>query len=370
MESLANIKSIEHLPSNPQYEKLPLGQLRQYLLKANAKDIIIKANFGVETALIDLMSISEHINIPDSLSEAYAKSFTNSDISLFEHYTEVVEKGERATNGFISNLKGKLFEVELKDTLSEAYPGYEFELAADPTNPVWDIKGFNIEDHTEILVQAKMGGTHYVADIIERIHDNPNVMFAVSEEISDKIIAIDPDLADQIIPTDVSNYDFTHDAKDNLDTLAGNMGIDIPDKIADILSHAGEIVLGVRLIIDLVQVQCDFKNVSAEDKAKISAVKALVLMGRFGVSTVCTTVASAAGTAAIPVPIVGTLVGAGAGFASSMMLNKMLKPHILDMALGLMNLTEDDLFYFRNKDVINKIAYSFMQTGKELALAA
>ncbi|OHB74248.1 MAG: hypothetical protein A2Z34_00660 [Planctomycetes bacterium RBG_16_59_8] len=367
MESLAKIQSIEHLPTNPQYEKLPVDRIRQQLLKANTVDTIINANLRVDTALIALAPVSEHINVPDSLFDAYEKSFANSDISLFEHYSDVLERGEQSTAGFISNLKGKLFEIHLKGALSDAYPGYEFELANNPTNPGWDIKGVNTEDHSEILVQSKMGGENYASDVIDRMREEPDTMFAVSEEIHNKIIEIDPDLADQIIPSGVTNYDFTNDTSDNLGTLASNMGIDIPDGIQDILSNAGEIILGIRLIVDLLQVQSDFKNVSAEDKAKISALKTLVLMGRFGVSTVCTTVASAAGTALVPVPILGTLVGAGTGFFTAMMLNKELSPYMSDMALGLLSLTQDDLFYFKNKHIVNKLAYSFMQTGAELA---
>jgi hypothetical protein len=73
--------------------------------------------------------------------------------------------------------------------------------------------------------------------------------------------------------------------------------------------------------------------------------KALVLFQRFGVSAVCTTAGGAAGTSIAPG--FGTMGGAVTGAALAAYLNGKLHPHTMELAMWLVRVTEDDIFYFR-----------------------
>lgn len=364
MDSIFDIDKLKDVPTDDKYTDFSFSETIKAIESRKAADISIEAAFASEALLLQLF---EARNIPDSLSEAYYASFKNSGMSLFEHYSSVLDKGESSVNGFVSNLKGKVFEVELTDKLENAYPDFDFSIAADPTNPIWDIKGINVHDGTEFLIQAKMGESQYASDVIERMQENPDILFALSNEMQDKIVSANPELADQFIDVDISNYEFSIDVNDNLNLLVENMGIDVPDSTGDMLPYVGEIVLGIRLILDLISVQRDFKAISATDKAKLSAVKCVVLLSRFGVSTVCTIIGSAAGAAAGSfAPGAGNITvgigGAIAGAVTALKLNKFFKPHIMEFALGLTGLDDSDMFYFHNKVRIDKLATSFAQT--------
>ena len=68
--------------------------------------------------------------------------------------------------------------------------------------------------------------------------------------------------------------------------------------------------------------------------------------------------------------VVGFFVGKGNnsnGLAEH--LNKHLEPHMLNLALDITGLTNDDLFYYKNKPRVDTAALSLQTTAKELAAA-
>ncbi len=50
-----------------------------------------------------------------------------------------------------------------------------------------------------------------------------------------------------------------------------------------------------------------------------------------------------------------------------MYLNKHLQPHMLNLALNITGLTNDDLFYYKNKVRVDGVAVSYQNTSRELA---
>ncbi len=369
MKSSRLINELEKIPLTKEHKRYSLQSITKEMTQIHRDYYVIETAVGLESAF---STIFTERNIPDDLHQAYDTAFSNvsMDHSLFERYSEMVDKSPESVSGFVGTIKGKLFELRLPELLENQFPDYSFEIASDPTQPVWDIIG-NSSSGESILIQAKMGGSDYVSDVLERMQDNPDVLFATSNEIRDSILSSHPELADQFVNVDLSNYNFTADVNHDLGLLADNLGIDVPDSLGEILPYVSEIILGIRLIKDLIGVQRDFKSISATDKTKLSAVKAIVLLSRFGVSIVCTTVCSSGGAAAGSIfPGPGTLIGGvGGAIAGAIMaskLNKHLKPYYMDFALGLTGLTEDDIFYFRNKNVIDKVCLSFAETSKNI----
>ena len=87
-----------------------------------------------------------------------------------------------------------------------------------------------------------------------------------------------------------------------------------------------------------------------------------------GISTVLATAGGMGGSAAgSAVPFVGNLiggiVGTAAGAGIGMYLNSRLEPHMLDLALDITGLTGDDIFYYANKERVDLLALSFVQTA-------
>lgn len=354
MKSLELLSELEAIPIEKKYTALSNSKMLELLYNRQIADCFIEAGVATE---IGLLALFESRNIPDHYFEAYKASFSNSDISLYEHFQEILEKGDRSVLGFINNFKGKVFEFELQNRLEEVYPNYDFNIALNPTQPIWDIQAINSEGVTEFFVQAKMWGEGSASNLQRIMEENPEILYATCNEIRDKVLENAPELADQFLPVDISNYDFTEDVKENLETLVGNLGIDVPDSLGDVLPYVGEIVLGIRLILDMIEVQKSFVNISAADKAKLSGVKAIVLLSRFGITSTCAAIGSAAGgLAGGPV---GAPVGGMLGAIASSKLNKKLKPKMIELALKLLNLKEEDMFYYNNKKKIDKLALSF-----------
>ncbi|MEG0855808.1 MAG: hypothetical protein RSG52_04920 [Terrisporobacter sp.] len=356
MESIKLLKEIKKIPKPKKYDDKEFCEMLNLLDSRKTTDCFIEAAFATE---IGLREIFESRNVPDNIFNAYKDSFANSEISLFEHYEQMLERGDKAALGFINNLKGKVFECELEGKLENLYEGFDFNLADSPIQPIWDLKGIN-EFGEEIFVQAKLWGEGNASKLIELMNENPDILYAASNEIREKVLQNAPELANQFVDIDVNNYEFTEGVKENLELLIENMGINVPDDLGDILPYISEIVLGIRLIIDLIHVQRDLKNISAEDKAKLSALKVIILMSRYGVTLACTTICSAAG---------GSLGGGVGGIAGGVggailagKINKEIKPYMLDISLELVGLEKEDMFYFDNKKRIDNLAVSYINT--------
>lgn len=335
------------------------GNFKRKFDLLNNQDNLIQAS--IFSTLIGYYYLDSR-NIPDDLFSAYDSSFTQSQGSLYEHYKEVLENGESSTMGFVNNIKGKFFEFYLQDSLNDQYPSYKFDIAENPIQKVWDIKGIN-QDGEEILVQAKMWAANRSNDLREIMNSNPEVLYATSSEIREKILLKSPEMKDQFITIDISNYEFTEDVKDALDTLVDNFGLDMPDGVFAFVPYTTEIIMGLRLIMDLISVNRDFSRVKMNDKSRIAAVKVLILIARFGVSSILVFAATSAGTAIFPGA--GSVVGGIGGAVTAGLINKKIAPYTLELSYKLLKITPEDMFYFKNIEKINNLALSFLK-HKEL----
>ena len=231
--------------------------------------------------------------------------------------------------------------------MEKQFLGYDFRIAADPTQPIWDIRGVSNNGAEDILVQVKFGGESYASEVMERMEGTPDVYYAVSREIWDKIAETRPDLITKLINTDFPVLEFPQDVKEGLELLAENWGLDVPDSLGEILPFVPEIGFGIKLIILIISTRRNYKYAGRRDKNRVNALKALVLMGRFGIAVVCTSLGGAAGTIAIPGW--GTLAGAGAGGVLAWYLNRRLEPRMMEFATILTGVDDDELFYPSNK---------------------
>ncbi len=355
MESYSYINDLERLPLNSNYTEYGLDFILGKSEEISSDFFSIEVAAGTEEVFTTLF---EHRNIPDSLKEAYVMSMPDksSVMSLFNNYLEKQENGLKSVQGLISNIKGKIFEINLESKLENQYPGFDFKIAKDPTQPIWDLKGSNTNGDI-IEVQAKMGGESYASDVLDRMNENPNILFSVSKEIKQKILETNPELSNRFVVSDLKSSEFTEDVQSQLETLAKNQDIDIPDEIGDILPYLTEIVLGIRLLIDIVKVERDFSKIQLDDRSRIHALKALILFSRFGISITLTTVGGLAGTAANPG--IGTVIGVISGAFLSGRLNKKLKPHMLEIAEKLTKVDDNEMFYLKNKSYIDSLGKSF-----------
>ena len=371
MKSSNLLSALRELPSQPPSDHRSFRDIITDLVNTDRTFYAAEAASATSFAL---WRVFAHTNVDDRVFEAYRLQYPNlaADHSLHEHWSEMLERGEQSADGFISGLKGKLAEIEAAEILEQN--GYSnVSIAANPTQAVLDVYAVSPEGE-RVFWQVKTGLEERAGEIQSLMIENPDVNYAVSSEIYDRIAERSLEYLERLI--DIGpDYERVANVTDGLRTLSGNLGIDVPDSVVEIVPYAGVILAGARLVYSVLQTERQFKAADRTTKNKIQVVQSLTVMSRMGVTTVMATVGGAGGTAAgSAIPgvgnliggIVGSVVGAGIG----MYLNKHLEPHMLDLALDITGLTRDDLFYYKNKERVDEVALSFRQTAIELGPAS
>lgn len=354
--SLALLPELERLPTGVGAWDRDLAGLAQQLACTDGELWSVEMAVGAEEAMAALF---EWRNVPDDLLTAYEAAFTSSAAGLHEHYLQMLESGDRAALGFVSNLKGKLAEMRLVPELEKEFPGYRFEIAQKANQPVWDIQGIAPAGAEDIFVQVKAGSAGDAGEVAERMQESPETLFAVSSEIRQQILSAHPELAGQVVAPDFSGIELTEDVEEGLLLLQENYGIDLPDSIGDVLQCVDEIVIGVRIALDWRYVQREFVDANPDDRQRVHGLKGLLLVARVAVSGGLVTTGAAIGSL---VPGFGNAVGALLGAGTAGVANRRLQPHALRLAMVVMGITDDDLFYFRHKRRVDRVALSFAET--------
>ena len=359
----------------PELRKLPGPESDQ---RKSFRDMIADLR-GMERGLIAVETASatsfamwgifDTINVDDTLAKAHEMAFGKYEGSLHDHWQEMLRGDEDASAGFISALKGKVAEFNAAEMLEQN--GYtNVEIAVNPIQPEWDISAISAEGE-EVLFQVKTGAEGYASDVMERMANTQDIEYLISTELYDKIAERSPELIDQMAEIG-SDYELVEGIKDGLNTLSDNMDLDLPDSIGEIVPYAGAIMMGARLIYNVIKTEKEFSTADRTTKNKMQVVQALTVMSRFGISTGLSMVGGlGGGTIGSFIPGIGNLIGgiAGTVFGAGMgmYLNKHLQPHMLNLALSITGLTHADLFYYKNKPHIDRVALSFRQDANMLA---
>ena len=338
------------------------------------------AEFATAVSL-SMWGVFSAVNVDDQLLEAYEVRWPGlaSESSLYELHHARLGSGEDIT-WLHSGLKGKLAEFKAEEWLESN--GYtEITFPETEVNPGWDLRAIDPEGQ-ETFISVKTGNEDYADDVIDEMEAHSSLEFIVGSEVYDQVALSRPDLVDRIIADVGPDHALVEGIEDGLQTLSSNLGIDVPDGLVDVIPYAAAVVAAARLIYGALRTEREFKEVDRTERNKLQVVQALTLMSRMGVTTVLATVggqggAAAGGMAGTAVPGVGNLIGGAAGGIGGsllgagigMYLNRHLQPHMLDLALNITGLSQDDLFYYKNKPSVEALAESFRTTAGKLAAA-
>ncbi|WP_166815856.1 hypothetical protein [Luteimonas yindakuii] len=128
-------------------------------------------------------------DVPIEVVRAYELAYPN--LAAKESFIEVVERlGPDELPGFVSGVKGKLFELELIEHFnSGGLPeGLHADLAAGPTQPGWDIRILDDQGEVVDLLQAKATyATGYVLQALERY---PAIDVVTTSEVHAQLLAL------------------------------------------------------------------------------------------------------------------------------------------------------------------------------------
>ena len=226
------------------------------------------------------------VNVDDTIASAYEAAYPNvaPEHPLHERWLEMMDRGEGSMTGFISGVKGKAAEFSAADQFRES--GWtDVEVVMNPTQPVFDITATPPGGGAEVHWQVKTGGAEYANEVTDAMAENPDVQFAVSSEIYERIADSTPEAVDRLLDMG-TDWELVEGIEDGLGTLAANLGIDMPDNLAQILPYAAAIAAGARLIYGVIRTEREFREADRTTRNKIQVVQALTLMARMGVTTV------------------------------------------------------------------------------------
>ena len=364
----------------PELLKLPAGPTDIPQSSRDRLTALVGADRAVYAAEISsassagLWTVFDEANVDDNLRAAYEAQYPNlaADHSLCEYWQSMMDRGEASMQGFINGIKGKLAEFNAAEQLRDA--GYtNVTIAENSTQPVFDITAIPPGGGAEVSWQVKTGGADYASEVLDAMKRSPDVHFAVSSEIHDQISESAPEMAERMLELD-ADLELVSGIQDGLETLSNNLGVDVPDSLAEIIPYGAAIAASARLLYGVIRTEREFRAADRTTRNKIQVVQTLTLMSRMGISSVLAYAGGMGGTAAGSViPGVGNLAGgiAGslAGAGMGMYLNRHLQPRMLSLALGITGLEQDDLFYFKNKPRIDLLALSFQRTAASLNTA-
>lgn len=193
----------------------------------------------------------------------------------------------------------------------------------------------------------------------------------VTEKVNEMMSPIIENVSDYMeLLVDVLDQSFVYlsGSMDELENVMEQMGIDLPEGL-DLLPGASELILGVRLLLDIRRVNNEFVGISNDKKVNISAAKALVTMSRFGVSLTLISIGTAAGGAGGGMlggvgAIIGAPLGAITGGVAAGYINKKIAPYTRELSYKLLKLEKEDLFYYRNKVRIDEIGQRLLNLRK------
>lgn len=316
-----------------------------------------------------LEALFEWRNVPDVLREAYPKAWPieSEQMSLVDNYREALEGGPQAVGGFISNLKGKVAEIQTGPALEDYFPGHNFSLTERSNEPAFDLIGKS-PNGPDILIEVKARVADQVDVVAADMMANSESLYAVSTDIWVALVGKHPELLDQVIYITGSVEELTEFTKDGLDKLVGNMGLDVPDSVAEALPFVAEIILTVRLLMNLRSTEKELADVNRGDINRVHGIRALALISKFGVNQFM--MAGGAGWGALagsfvpgPGTAIGTLVGGAAGLGYGVWLNRQIEPYIEQLAIRLVDGDAEYMFYLMNKPVIDNLGESFARAG-------
>ncbi len=143
-------------------------------------------------------------------------------------FQEAIESmDDKELGGFVSGVKGKLFEVKYTDFLNdsgELPDGYIASFADSPTQKGWDIMISGPDSEIVDHIQAK--ATDSLGYVQEALDKYPDIDVVTTDEVFSHLTMTDA--AERIIDSNISNADLTEAVSEGIDSSSIKMDLTLP----------------------------------------------------------------------------------------------------------------------------------------------
>ncbi len=169
-----------------------------------------------------MSSLLSQVSVPPEIQAAYKEAYPNlaEEVGFLEHARHL---SENQLSGFISGIKGKLFEQRYVDYLNDGVlpVGYEASLANTATQNAWDIVIGGPDGERARLLQAK--ATDSVGYVQDAIVSNPSIDVVTTSEVYSELMLAG--VSDNVAHSNVSNEDITEYVESSIKD--GSVGFEI-----------------------------------------------------------------------------------------------------------------------------------------------
>ena len=222
-------------------QRAELMALAEQYRRRNEREVLELAMISSDMAADDFIILGLEPDSNPQLLEAFQLKYPNVDLA------SLVGRSPESLDGFVNGVKGKYFEVLVKDRLNtgetvgelQLEPGQEARLAESSTQRGWDLE--IVDGNGETVEQIQLKATEDLSYVKSALERYPDIRVAVPEEI-------DSESAD-IIGTDISHLvleETTEDQMAELSEDAISNTVDIAADLAlDIIPVTSALLIGV-----------------------------------------------------------------------------------------------------------------------------
>ena len=212
--------------SYPPLNREALDELAQEYRSRDERQVLEVAALATDVSLDRITNLGLEPDADPQFLEAFRLQYPNVDLE------SLVGSSEERLDGLANGVKGKYFEVLVRDRLNagerlgelQLEPGQVAKVAESPTQPGWDLGIENADGSVAEQIQFKATESmSYVKDALEKY---PDIRVATPSEIDGA--------ADEILNTGISNQQLEQVTKAQLEELGEGTVEDLLDTGAEV----------------------------------------------------------------------------------------------------------------------------------------
>ncbi len=164
--------------------------------------------------------------VPEAVEDAFNAAYPGlSETTSFLEHAKSLDEGQLV--GFLSGVKGKLFEIQYVEYLNndQLEEGYTASLAESVNQAGWDIKITGPEDDVVSLLQAK--ATDSVSYVQAALEKYPEIDVVTTEEVFDQLV-LSSAASGSILDSAISNHDLESVLSDSYDSAVYDFSASLP----------------------------------------------------------------------------------------------------------------------------------------------
>ena len=211
--------------SYPPQERDALFELVQEYRSRDEREVLEVAAIAADVSLDDVVDLGREPEANPQFLEAFGLQYPNETLESLRGASP------EQLRGWVNGVKGKYFEVLVRDRLKagerlgelQLEPEQTVELAPSPTQPGWDLRIENVDGSIDERLQLK--ATDSMSYVKKALDDYPNIRVVVPSEVDDA--------ADEILGTGISNEQLEGITRAQIDELGESTLEDLADQGAE-----------------------------------------------------------------------------------------------------------------------------------------